>query len=171
MHKTEIAKEYLKDAIELYDRGRFFSAMSLAAIAEELFGKAIDHLPKKIADIGIDTKNALAHDVSSELTFQKWCEGKSVNGHTFGKPQTEKKIRDLINFPKNSAKHFNDPNEDSVKMDDLKYSAGRFICRAIDNFSTVFPAEKNQYTCKSEDIQVYQLNRNFGRMFPKRNQA
>lgn len=153
--KIDIAAEYLRNALELYKNQHFFSALTLGAAAEEILGKCIERLPKMAAGITLSGKNSLANDIEVQQVFDQklgW-EAKST-----------KEIRDKLLHPKNSAKHFNDPAEDTVDLDDLQFAAGGFLLRAIRNFRMVFPSAAEHYRYEEEDITVYQMGINHGQM-------
>jgi hypothetical protein len=147
--KIDIAAEYLRNALELYRSQHYFSALTLGAAAEEILGKCIKHLPKMVGGIALSGKNALADDIDAQQSFDQ----------TLGlERKSTKEILDTLLLPKNSTKHFDDPIEDTVDLDDVQLAAGDFLLRAIRNYRMVFPGVNDHYYYEEEDIKVYQLN-------------
>lgn len=145
--KIDIALEYLSDALAHYRNGHFFSALTLGGAAEEIFGKAIEHLPSQIAGVQLTTKNALASEVEGQVAFD----------NVLGIQRSSKEIRDELLYPKNSAKHFSWPSEHMLEIGDPQFVAGDFLLRAIRNYRMVFPHLEEQFEWESEEIQFYQL--------------
>ena len=50
-NRVDLANEQLDDAISLFLKGRFASALMLASAAEEILGKSLSHSGRKISSI------------------------------------------------------------------------------------------------------------------------
>ena len=149
IRKIDVALEYLSDALQHYKERHFFSALTLGAVAEEILGQAIAHLPTQVAGVQLTAKNALGSDIDGHAAFE----------NALGMPRTTKKIREELLYPKNSAKHFTFPTESTLEIDDPQFAAGDFLLRAIWNYRMVFPHLEEQFQYEQEEISVYQLNR------------
>lgn len=148
--KIDIAAEYLHNALQLYKDRHFFSALTLGAVAEEILGRAIEPLPEQVAGIPPKCKNALTEEIESQQFFDRALGLRS---------QAAKAILKQLLQPKNSAKHFNDPAEDTVDLDDQQFTAAGYLLNAIRNYRKVFPHSDEQYDHEEEDITIYQMSR------------
>ena len=155
IRKTDVAVEYLTDALEHYKNKHFYSALTLGGAAEEILGKAIKYSPEKFAAIALPRQHALDAEISD----------RAHGDNMFGSPKrTNTEITRAINFPKNSAKHFGDENEDALAFDDPVIEAGEVLLRAITNYRMVHPGLPHQFQWEEEEIKVYRLNQgSFGR--------
>lgn len=101
--KLQIALEYLEAAIEERElHQRYFAAMNLAGIAEELLGKIIrstggvDRLSK--------TVDTLSHIQEFGADQLGWIQ------------RSKKDLKKLLSFPKNSIKHMDNAADHNAKL-------------------------------------------------------
>lgn len=114
-HKLIIAIEYLDTAATLWTHElNYFSAMHLAAAAEEIAGKACRIKGKK------SHYDELRENVRHTLT-------------AVGIARTEKQLKDAVYGTKNAIKHMNSKHDASVSMDPQKEAAD-YIIAAYRNF-------------------------------------
>jgi hypothetical protein len=111
--KLEIAKEYLDAAIEFFmARKGYFSAIHLAAAAEELFG---------------------AHLHESQRIFTSaWRAEKALMAETGAVP-SDAAARKSVNEWKNNVKHMNDGTSPTIRIDPA-FAAEHHIEQALVNF-------------------------------------
>lgn len=101
--KLQIALEYLEAAIEERElHQRYFVAMNLAGVAEELLGKIIRSTG------GVDRLNKIVDTLSFIQKF---------GTDQLGWPQRSKKdIKKILNSTKNSIKHMNNASDANAKL-------------------------------------------------------
>lgn len=117
--KLDIADQMLDAAItEFLDHGRYFSALNLAAVAEELYGKAVRIGQNKNAlDENIEAAQILLKEkAGGEITFKEW--------------------KQVANYYKNSIKHFDSSSESYVEIDPQN-EARLAIADALINHNTL----------------------------------
>jgi len=135
--KLDIAREHLDAAIEFFLAGNhFFSAIHLAAAAEELFGA---HLPnsRRISTLAWKAEKGL----------------KSKLGHT----ASDREARKSVNEWKNEVKHMNDDTSPTLKIDPV-FAAEYHIEQALINFYKL-GLQKSAAIWKFEEHQNQRLNR------------
>jgi hypothetical protein len=153
--KVDIAKQYLEDSLRLYSEGRFLSALTLAGAAEEMLGSWLKRsIPSEISGVSLHPVTAFDREAAAIAAFDQQLVNIGAPNFT-AKPLSEIK-REVA--PRNSAKHFNDPNEDTFTFDQ-QLEAGSMIIRAIRNYRIVFPDADDHYGCEEQDISVDQLNK------------
>lgn len=131
--KLDIAVEYLDNAMKLYVEHQYFSALHLAAAAEELFGK---HLPedKRISHAGL----------KAEIAFRGISKGLK---YEIAQRTERKSAWEIISHSKNSTKHMNDNGGDSTVVIDAARKARQWIEWALINF--------NELELKSDNLKNY----------------
>jgi hypothetical protein len=111
--KLEIANEYLDAAIEFFlAQKSYFSAIHLAAAAEELFGA---HLPE-----------------SQRIFTLAWKAEKALMAET-GSVPSDAAARRSVNEWKNDVKHMNDGTSPTIRIDPA-FAAEHHIEQALVNF-------------------------------------
>ena len=111
--KKDIAQELLRNALELFQKGEFISALHLAGAAEEIFGCLLKNKGGTPAIVDL-TKSA--------VRFANLIEESGIQ-------HSEKAIRNESNRPKNSVKH----GSDDVRLN-IERDASQMLDRAIENF-------------------------------------
>lgn len=154
VRKVDIAKHYLEDALRLYSNGRFLSALTLAGAAEEMFGKFLERsVPIKVG--GLSLRPVSAHDKEAKALY---AFDQQFVGTQYFLEKNLDQIKKELNTPRNSAKHFNDPNESTFNFDQ-QLEAGCMIIRTIRNYRIAFPDTDDRYDYEEEDISVDQMNK------------
>ena len=129
--KLEIAGEYLDAAIEFFmTRTNYFSAIHLAAAAEELFGA---HLPE-----------------SQRIFTLAWKAEKALKSETESVP-SDAAARKSVNEWKNDVKHMNDDTCRTITIDPA-FAAEHHIEQALLNFYKL-NLRKSAAVWKFEDYQ------------------
>ena len=117
--KIDIAKSQLETAIRFFLVGEdYFSSITLAGAAEEIYGKILQLLGKESA----------LHSYSRSM--------EELAPVLLGTEIDANEVRKLMNFPRNALKHFNDLAEQTVTIDPEK-CARDLIHRAVLNFRKV----------------------------------
>lgn len=131
--KTDIAVEYLKNAIRLYREGSsYFTCLHLAGAAEEILGKAIEHSEKTYTPEQ-RTRSALGIAIDTECEVEKIISGRIPK---------RKDVRTRLLYAKNSIKHFTDLSEEAVCIDP-RIEAREMLLNAIYNYSCIFIGEED----------------------------
>jgi hypothetical protein len=101
--KFPIALECLEAAIEEREiHKRYFAAMNLAGVAEELLGKIINSKGKKNQLTStVETLNFIQNKVAGELGWPT---------------RSGKELKKIMNTPKNSIKHMNGNTDENAKL-------------------------------------------------------
>jgi len=117
VHKHEIAVEFIEEAICLFDKGKYFSALHLAGAAEEIFHDSLK-------------------DQGTEPTKEKNSRlAKKLGDVLYGDGQSSKKsLEKAMDYSKNAVKHLKN-KEDYLYNVHLRpnIDAFRMIRRAIKN--------------------------------------
>jgi hypothetical protein len=101
--KLIIADEMLESAIEEFlDKRRFFAALNLAGVAQEIYGKQIRIMGR------VDTMSRVAIDSHSIYIKDNTKEAKL------------KEFKDISTNTKNSIKHFDSENDRFLELDPIK---------------------------------------------------
>jgi hypothetical protein len=113
--KLDIARQQFDTALRLFFEGAdYFSVVTLAGAAEEIFGKELEH-----------------HGLTP--TLQNMSEiGAKVSALMDQPPATVKEIRDRANHARNNLKHHS-PQSDSTVTIDIRQEAIDMLSRAFDN--------------------------------------
>lgn len=151
--KLDIAYEYLETAMRLYvEETDYFSAIHLAAAAEELFGK---HLP--------ETERASFMVLKGQIALQVLDGGEEIE---YAAAQDKKgkeyeKAKGIVLGPKNRIKHMNDDGSDATVTIDRIAEAQWWIEHALINYDKVRKIHgykrhslKSQTMLKFEDYRV-----------------
>lgn len=119
--KLTVATELLENALFLYFEGKsYFASLHLAGAAEEIFGAYINY------NGGV---SAFSDIRDGAVRLSKFIDDSGVES----KPSDIKK---LMNQAKNSAKHMDNLNDDSVTFD-AKYEAKAIIESAVSNYHSL----------------------------------
>lgn len=121
---ASVAVIQLRTAIQLYHKGNYISALTLAGAAEEILGKMA---AKSGGDNAIQSGTIWLNQFADYL----------------GKPRTtEKVVAGRRNLARNAVKH-NDRGEDIEIEFDFKNEAEQLIIDAINNYEVVFESIPN----------------------------
>jgi hypothetical protein len=127
--KLDIAYEYLETAMRLYVEERdYFSAMHLAAAAEELFGK---HLPEAQRMSSMMLKGQIALRVLNTGEENEYAAAQDKKGKEY------KEAKEIILGPKNGIKHMKDDGSDATITINPIAEAREWIEHALNNFKKV----------------------------------
>ena len=135
----------LESAIELFFAEKYVSALTLAGAAEEVLGQLVK--------FRCNTPNALESDVELILNMGALLPG-LFPGEDFTGPEISRKnARVVLNFAKNSVKHWN-PESDACESDlDFKEEASDMLERAYSNYSALYPGDFSN--CLVERFMTY----------------
>jgi len=127
--KLEIAFEYLETAMQLYIEGKwYFSAIHLAAAAEELFGR---HLPESERMSSIALRAQIGLQVSESEEQIEYAAAHDKKGAQY------RKAKQIVLDQKNAIKHMNDDGGDPTVTLNPRSVARDWIEYALVNFETV----------------------------------
>ena len=114
--KRSIALEQIETALRLYREGNdFFSVITLAGAAEEIFGKILSSRGQS---------NSLQELTTAAVLLHK---------HLFGEETGAKEFADRANRARNALKHFEAGGFPTITLD-LREEAKDMLNRAIDNY-------------------------------------
>lgn len=132
-----IALKQLETSLSLYFKGEdYYSVITLAGAAEEIFGKLV---------LVAEGQNALSSDISTANEISKIL---------FGQELSKKEVIAIANMHRNSLKHWN-PGSSKIIEFDVKEEAEAMLHRAIENYYTltqdITPAMKRFYDMHVRD--------------------
>jgi hypothetical protein len=123
--KLHIADEMLDSAIEEFlDNRRFFAALNMAGVAQELYGKAIR------IENGQDTITKIANE-----SFEIYKKNRSSDS-------TLKEFKEISSHAKNGIKHFDTANDQHIEIDPNK-EARLMIAVALNDKAQLERPESN----------------------------
>jgi len=114
--KIVAAKEQLRNAMRLHREEEFISAITLAGAADELLGKALDFGKQN------NQKNSLTQSIDfihGNLSKRNESPGRA-------------KIKDILNYPRNSLKHLKASGKTHLNFN-KKEESSTLIERAVEN--------------------------------------
>jgi len=140
--KLDIAYEYLETAMQLYiEETNYFSAILLAATAEELFGR---HLPKAERMSSITLKAQIALQVLNAGEEIEYDAAQDTKGNEY------KKAKKIVLGSKNEIKHMSDDGSNTTVTINPISEAREWIEYALSNFKKVCERQGyRRHLCKS----------------------